>query len=307
MDEAKYRRAEGRLWAHFGLTPSERVISLAQLGVEVRLQEIGHGPPILFLHGGTSAGSTWVPLLEFFDDYRCLVVDRPGTGLSGPLPLDAQSLPRFADLFVRDVLTALNVERAHLVASSLGGYIALRSAAAHPGRVCRMVQMACPAFAPGMTIPGFLKVMTIAPMRLLLNTLPPGERFGQNVLRQSGHGMSLDAGRIPHVVLDWFEALQRHTHTMRNESELVAAYGSLRGFDRSLTLTRELLGSISTPTLFLWGDDDVFGDLDVATHLVSLMPRAELDTMPSAGHYPWLDDPKAIAVAAKEFLASGTP
>jgi pimeloyl-ACP methyl ester carboxylesterase len=307
MEEARYRDAERRLWEFYGLAPKESSIRLAQLGAHIRVQELGDGPPVLFIHGGPNAGATWAPLLEFFSGYRCFVVDRPGTGLSKPFPLNADTLPRFSDLFVRDVLTALGVERAHVVASALGGYIALRSAAAHPGRICRMVQMACPAFAPGNLMPGFMKLMTIGPVRLLLNALPQSERIGWGLLRQVGHGASLDSGRIPRPFFEWYDALVHHTDTMRHDSDLIAACGSVRGFDRSLTMTDDLLASVLAPTLFLWGGDDAFGGIGVASHLVSRMGNAELETMPDAGHLPWLDDPKSVALAATDFLAAGTP
>jgi pimeloyl-ACP methyl ester carboxylesterase len=307
VDEAKYREAERKLWAQVGLDPRERVVTLAQSGARIRVQIVGEGLPVLFIHGGPNAGSTWAPLLEFFNGFKSYIVDRPGTGLSPAHPMTAETLPRFADNFVRDALTALGLERAHVVGSSLGGYIALRGAAAHPGRVCRMVQISCPAFAPGMQVPAFMKLMTVAPVRRIMNTMPPNERVGRSILRQIGHSESLEAGRIPEPFFDWYQALQRYTDTMHNDGELIAGVGSIRGFDPSLTLTDRLLGSITTPTLFLWGEDDAFGGVDVASHVVSVMPHAELDTMAGSGHLPWLDDPKRMATETAAFLAADIP
>ena len=48
-----------------------------------------------------------------------------------------RQLGAFADTFVVDVLDALQIERAHLAATSFGGYTALHAVAAHPGRVDR--------------------------------------------------------------------------------------------------------------------------------------------------------------------------
>ena len=54
----------------------------------------------------------------------------------------------FARKFVPGVLDGLGLDRAHIVASSFGGFLGLMSASAAPTRILRMVQMACPAFVP---------------------------------------------------------------------------------------------------------------------------------------------------------------
>jgi hypothetical protein len=69
--------------------------------------------------------------------------------------------------------------------------------AAAPERTLRMVQITCPAFVPGMSIPGFMKTLSLGPVRWPMNTLPPNEKVGRSILRQIGHCASLDANRIP--------------------------------------------------------------------------------------------------------------
>jgi 2-hydroxy-6-oxonona-2,4-dienedioate hydrolase len=297
MDELHYRAAERALWGSVGCTPVEHRVHLPANDVTVRVQEVGEGPTVLFLHGGPNSGSTWAPLVGHLDGLRCLLVDRPGTGLSDPLPqpLTADRAGSFADGFVADVLDALAIDRAHLVASSFGGYLALRSAAVHPDRVDRMVQMACPAFAPGMRTPPFMRVISLRAGRWLLGALPPSERAGRSTMRQIGHGASLDAGRIPQPFLDWYLALQRHTDTMEHELAMIASAVRWRGFDERLTLRTTDLAAVAAPTSFLWGADDTFGGAEVAEPLVAAMPDATLELVPDSGHLPWLDDPVRAA------------
>jgi 2-hydroxy-6-oxonona-2,4-dienedioate hydrolase len=142
-DTAAYREAEARLQAAVGLAPpAEHQVRLDSTGTTVRVQELGEGDPVLFIHGGPNSGSTWVPLVAHLSGLRCLLVDRPGTGLSAPYPITAANLARIGAAFVADVLDGLGIDRAHVVASSFGGHLALRSAAATPQRFARMVQMA---------------------------------------------------------------------------------------------------------------------------------------------------------------------
>jgi 2-hydroxy-6-oxonona-2,4-dienedioate hydrolase len=304
MDELRYRAAERALWSSVGCTPTEHRVHLPTNDVTVRVQEVGSGPTVLFLHGGPNSGSTWAPLVGHLAGLRCLLVDRPGTGLSDPLPrpLTGERVESFADGFVADVLDAMAVDRAHLVGSSFGGYLALRSAAAHPARVDRMVQMACPAFTPGMRIPPFMRVISLRAGRWLLGTLPPSERAGRSTLRQIGHGASLDAGRISQPFLGWYLALQRHTDTMGHEVAMIASAVRWTGFDERLTLREDVLGAVHAPTAFLWGADDTFGGREVAEPFVASLPDATLELVPDSGHLPWLDDPARAARFVRRHL-----
>ena len=304
MNEAKYRKAEQSLWASVGASPQERFVTLPRIGVTVRVQEVGEGEPVLFIHGGPNSGSTWAPIVEHISGYRCLIVDRPGTGLSEPYTVTRNNLGEFGDDFVGDVLTALDVDSAHVVASSFGGMLALRSAAAEPHRFRRMVQMAAPALAPGSSTPAFMKGMAFAPMRWLIGKLPPNQKANDNILRQLGHGVSIDEGRFSPVFNDWYLALQRHTDTMKNDGDMIGRFVSWSGFDSADAIPDEVFAAATVPTLFLWGADDGFGGEDVANYIVSRMPNAELVMIPRSGHLPWLDDPKSIAMQTLAWLSA---
>ncbi len=303
MNDVKYRQFEKALWDSLGITPTERFVQLPRIETQVRVQEVGEGEPVLFIHGGPNSGSTWAPMIAHFGGFRSLVVDRPGTGLSEPHPLTFRDLPDFGAKFVGDVLTALGIDKAHVVASSFGGHLALRSAVAEPGRFERMVQMAAPAAGPGQTIPPFMKAMAIKPVRRLIGLLPPNQRATNMILRQIGHGKTLDAGGFPKPFDDWYEALSRYTDTMRNDGDLI---GEVVPNGDHVELNRELLSKVTTPTLFLWGADDGFGDEENARMITGWMPHAELVMLPDAGHLPWMDEPKYVAEATARFLREET-
>jgi pimeloyl-ACP methyl ester carboxylesterase len=304
MNERAYRDAERRFWASIGRQPDERFVPLAVTGTRVRVLEVGEGDPVLFLHGGPNAGSTWVPLVEHLDGVRCLIVDRPGTGLSEPCDLRAATLPEVGARFVGDLLDGLELERAHVVASSFGGHLALRSAAHDPSRFLRMVQMACPALVPGDTAPPFMRSLGNPVVRWLASRLPPTRRGSEDVLRQIGHGASLDAGRLPPAMDAWYDALQRHTDTRAHDFALIADVIRHRS---EVGLTPDLLAVADVPTLFLWGADDAFGGETVARSLVAAMPDAELIIIDEAGHLPWLDFPERLARDVAAFLAPARP
>jgi 2-hydroxy-6-oxonona-2,4-dienedioate hydrolase len=302
--EARYRDAEGRLWQWFGATPTERRLRLERTGVTVRVQEVGEGQPVLFVHGANTSGSSWVALASRLDGFRCILLDRPGTGLSEPLArsLDATTLPAFGETLLVDVLDALGLPSAHLVATSLGGYVALRTAAAHPGRVDRMVQFSWPVGAPNPHLPGFMRMAGIPGVGRLMAAMPASKGSVRMLFRKMGHGRSLENGRITRADLDAYLALLRDTDTMRNELAPSRAFISLiRGLNR-LLLPDSVLANVTTPTHFLWGEHDPFGSPETGRDLVARMPNASIEIMPGAGHAPWLDDLDHSAWVVGEFL-----
>ena len=57
-------------------------VQLDRTGVTVRVQEVGTGPPVVFVHGGSNGGASWARWSRRLDGFRCVVLDRPGCGLS---------------------------------------------------------------------------------------------------------------------------------------------------------------------------------------------------------------------------------
>jgi 2-hydroxy-6-oxonona-2,4-dienedioate hydrolase/4,5:9,10-diseco-3-hydroxy-5,9,17-trioxoandrosta-1(10),2-diene-4-oate hydrolase len=308
MNELAYRAAEARLWRSIGARPTERTIHLERIGVDVRLQEVGTGPPVLFIHGIATSGVSWATLAARAAGFRCLILDRPGTGLSQPLgrPVDQRAVAELADVLVADVLDALELPTAHLVASSFGGYIALRSAAATPERVDRMVQFSWPVGAPTKSLPLLLRAMSLPGFRRLFESLPRTERSIRILFERMGHGAKMLDGRISQHDIDCYIALMQHTDTMRNElSPMPALVSPIRGLER-LHLADDVLSRVVCPTLFVWGACDPFGGEDVARSLVARMPDAVLDLLPDAGHSPWLDDMDACVSRMTGYLMDGT-
>ncbi len=307
-DEARYRAAERQLFQAAGVAPEERWLSIKGREAPVRVLEVGEGRPALFLSGGPNAAATWAFLAAACRGLRCLLLDRPGTGLSPRLPRapDAAALPAYVAGLTVEVLDALGLERACLVGSSLGGYSALRAAAASPERVERLVLVGCPAFVPRWQAPSFFTLLRTPLLGRLLLSMPATAGGARMSLVQLGHRRSLDAGRIPPEMVAWIHAWQRDTDTLRNDAEMIIACGSWRGgFDPSLELRDEDLAAVAAPCLVLGGGDDPVGDAEVVEHLAGLLPRGRAETLPGGGHLPWLDDPGWVAQRLAPFLLGG--
>ncbi|MFQ5826994.1 MAG: alpha/beta fold hydrolase [Dehalococcoidia bacterium] len=302
-----YQTAERRLWEHFGAEPQDHFLELQRPRAKVRIQEVGKGEPVLFVHGGPSAGSEWASLATRLQDFRCLILDRPGTGLSGPVDYSATDLRSLAVDVLRSVLDALGLERSHLVGNSLGGSWALWFAQACPDRVARMAQIGCPAFIEGMKLLAFMRLLSIPGLNRVMTKLQPMTvKFARNMFRQIGHGASIDAGRIPDVLFEWYYHLMKHTATMRRELTAIekACVWPWRDMRHDLILGEQDFRKTPQPTLFLWGEDDPFGGPQLGHRAAGVLENATVHAFAKSGHLPWLDDPETIAHYTRDFLLS---
>jgi pimeloyl-ACP methyl ester carboxylesterase len=304
-DEARYRTAEEALWATEGVKPTERWLDLPRTGTRVRLLEVGEGEPVLFVHGASNSGTSWAPLAARLGDLRCLLLDRPGCGLSDPLGrrfADVAAFDRFAESLVVDVLDALGLERAHLVSTSLGGYHAIRTAAAHPQRVRSLVEVGWTIGAPIEKTPLIMRLGGVRWLSRLMTRVPLNERMARSMLAQIGLRQAIDAGRLPQQAIDWWRAQVNDTDTMRNDIDasppIMRLFG---GVNDSILLSDEVLGRITSPTLFVWGADDPFGGESVARAFAPRVPGARLEIVPG-GHAVWMDDAERVADLIRPFL-----
>jgi pimeloyl-ACP methyl ester carboxylesterase len=261
---------------------------------------------VVLVHGGSNSGVSWAELVTRLDGFRWIVLDRPGCGLSPPHPTGFHDLERFeafADALITDVLDAMDLDRAHVIATSFGGYMALRGAAAHPDRFERMVLMGWSVGAPIVRVPLVMRVAAIPLVGRMMASLPANERAVRTIFKSVGLRQALEAGRVSQEMIDTFVSLLRDTDTMVNELKSgPRLIRPIAGFDDRIVLSPELLGRIQTPTFFLWGDEDPMGGAAIARPFTAQVPNAVLELMPGAGHAVWIDDPDHAAKAVTTFL-----
>jgi pimeloyl-ACP methyl ester carboxylesterase len=207
-----------------------------------------------------------------------------------------------ADL-LRGVLDVLGVDRAHVVGGSIGNVWALRLAARHPSRVGRIVLMGGSPLVAEVRVPGIIRLLA-SPMGAVMVRLPDKPGRVRSILRQNGHGASLDSGRIPDEFVDWRVAVGRETDSMKNEREMVASAAvSGRSWRPGLTFDNAELEAIEQPALFVYGSADPVGSVDIWRRVVGLLPQGKLRFVDGAGHMPWFDDPSQVAGDVNRFLA----
>lgn len=303
----RYLEAERRLWEHVGLTPINRCLTLAS-GGQVRVQEVGEGSPFVLIHGASIAGASWATLAAALEGVRCIMIDRPGCGLSdrivgGPLR-DLRSVEAYADKLLSELLDALELDAAAVGATSYGGFFAFRGAAAAPDRVTRIVEYSWPIGAPSEGAPLTARIGAVPGLQLMMTRLPMTKTMVRRALRQFGLSRAIDSGTFDDHMLEWAHALLRHTDTLANDlRSSPRVFTPIRGQNPDVVLTDELLARTTMPVLFLWGADDPNGGAAVARDFAQRLPNSELVIIPGAEHAPWLDDLDTCVAHTCSFLA----
>lgn len=54
------------------------------------------------------------------------------------------------------------------------------------------------------------------------------------------------------------------------------------------------LSRLSCPALVLWGDRDIYLPTKFAEAYANALPGAQLEIVQGAGHWPWIDDARAV-------------
>ena len=304
----KYRGAERRLWESFGLEPTEQRVHLQNLDVTVRVQEIGEGPPVLLIHGASVGGTSWVNLVQGLSGFRCIILDRPGCGLSDPIPGDAgkadiDAVKRAGDLLIPDLLDALGLPKAHVLGTSFGGFFTLRAAAAAPERVGRVVLYSWSMGVPMDHTPLVMRFAGIPGIGQITARMPISRASAKMMLRQVGLKGAIDSGRFNAEMLDWFVALLRFTPTLLNEIRATPkVITPVKGINHEMLFTDELLARVTSPVFCFWGEDDPNGGTETAKQFAARLPQCTLELVPDAGHAPWIDEQELATASTRAFL-----
>ena len=300
------RDAESRLYSHYGLVHTERFVAVADPAVAVRVVQIGTDtsrPPILLLHGIASVTAAAVPLLPLIGDRRILAVDWPGHGLSGRMVLDPHAdLRRHVTAIIDAVLDSFGLRVVDIVAHSLGGQFALYYVLAEPERVNKLVLLGAPgAGFEGVEPVPAMRIMAIPGIGRAILSLPASPA----AYRKNSEGM-LGAGAMdgyPDEIAQVGYAASQRAGFAASLASFFRALITPVSVRRGVAVPREDLARIGTPTLMVWGDQDVFLTPGRGRHNLDAIPRSQLLEV-TGGHAPWLNELELCGSTIAAFLDS---
>jgi len=247
-------------------------------GAEIYYECTGSGPAIVFAHGlGGNHLSWWQQVPHFSQRYTCVTFAHRGFS-----PSRVTSGMVDPTLFEGDLLALvdrLKLAEVRLVAQSMGGWTCLNFALRHPKRVRALVMAATGGAVD-------------------LNTLDAADRKDIESWVAANKGMEAElrkrgihpaAGERMAREQPALEFLYREIDRLSSGLEKEALRAKLLA---ARTLPAADLKRLAVPVLFISGREDVVFPPPAAAALASLVPGAQLESVPEAGHSVYFQRPE---------------
>lgn len=240
-------------------------------------------PAVVFLHGAGCDHSVWQLPARWFawHGFSVLAVDLPGHGGSEGAPLaDIASLAQW----VARLLDAAGLEEAALIGHSMGGAIALETAAALGRRIVRLGLMGTAAAIP-------------VSEPLLAAAREEPQRAYQ-MMTAWAHGASAKLGGNPAPGL-WMTGGTLALFARNRPGVLAADLGACNAW----TSGADSASKVSVPALVLIAANDIMTPAKMGQALGKALPASRTVTIPDCGHMLLAEAPDAVLDALIQFFA----
>lgn len=242
-------------------------------------------PTVVFVHGAGMDGTVWQFQTRYFahHGYSVLAVDLPGHGRSEGMP--AGDISGSAG-WLGELLDAAEVTEANLVGHSMGGLIALRTAATQPDRVTRIALL------------GVAERMPVNPD--LLRAAERNDHLAYDLVASWSHARPSHAGGHPTPGL-W---MMGSTVRLLERNRPGVLHADLTACDAYATAGLDAV-EVRCPTLLLLGEADQMTRPRVAQPLADALPDSRVVTLSGAGHLSLVERPNAVVDELARFLGNG--
>jgi pimeloyl-ACP methyl ester carboxylesterase len=262
-------------------------------GVKLHVEEAGEGTPILFIHEFGGNHASWEPQLRFFSRrHRCITYAARGYPPSDvPDSIEAYSQALAADDAVA-VLDDLEIDKAHIVGLSMGGFCTVHFGLRTPQRALSLT-VAGAGYGCEKEYEEYFRDVS----------LEVAENFEKQGAKEFSKIYALGASRVQFQNKDprgWQEFADR----LASHSDRGAA-NTMRGVQARRPSFYDLedeLKRMMVPTLVMVGDEDDHC-LQPGIFLKKTIPACGLSVFPKTGHTLNLEEPTAFNVLLAEFIA----
>jgi pimeloyl-ACP methyl ester carboxylesterase len=271
-------------------------------GHQVVYRIAGDGPPVVLVHGMVNASRHWAAVAERLAERHLVIApDLIGHGDSAT-PRGDYSLGAHAAV-IRDLLSALGIERATMVGHSLGGGVAMVYFWQFPERVERLALVSSGGLGDEVSpllrsaaLPGASALISLATHRLVTGNL---DRAGV-ALRERGSWVGAQLQAVARALRPLESAGQREAFVQTLRA-VIDRHGQRVSATDRLYLLRDM------PTLIAWGERDrtIPVEHGIAAHRA--IPGSRFVTIPGAAHFPHIERPDELAAALEDFIAATEP
>jgi pimeloyl-ACP methyl ester carboxylesterase len=251
-------------------------------GVRVFYRQVpGEGTPTVYCHGNPTHGEDWLPFME--RGGPAVAIDMPGWGRSDrPDPARFDYSMDGLSAFLERCLDELGIGQRKLVVHDWGS-LALIGAQRRPELVEKLVIVNVVPLLPGYRWHWVAQIWRRRGLGELSNAT--ATKASMALIMRQARG---DRGKMPPEFVDmvwshWDKGTQKATLALYRHADP----------DRLAAAGRDL-DKLACPALVLWGDRDPYFPARFADAFAKALPNAELEIVPGAGHWPWIDDPGVV-------------
>ena len=263
-------------------------------GVTLYYEDVGQGVPMIFVHEFAGETASWAPQVRFFARrYRTIAYNARGYPPSD-VPEDpaAYSQQQAAD-DIRGMLDALQIQKAHVVGLSMGGYATLHFGLTYPERALSLVVAGAGYGSKPAEREGFRR-----------DSATIVERFEREGMAKVADTYAMGPTRVQFLDKDPLGWKEFHALLAKQSAKGHAL--TMRGVQMQRPSVYELTGrmaKLEVPTLVMTGDEDE-PCLDPAIHMKRTIPTAGLVILPKSGHAINLEEPEAFNRAVLDFVTA---
>jgi pimeloyl-ACP methyl ester carboxylesterase len=262
-------------------------------GMNVHYRDEGNpndSVPLVLIHGTGSSLHTfdeWVKILR--GSNRIVRMDIPAFGLTGPDPQRVYCIEKYV-YFIEKFLEAKGIKQCILGGNSLGGQISWQFALAHPKKVRKLILIDAAGYAIKSQKP--VLAFQVARMPIIKNCLTFITPYA--LARESVEGVYADKSKITEALVDrYFELTLREGNRQAFVDRLNMLYD---------TSNIPMIRTIRTPTLVLWGEQDLLIPTENAQRFHADLPNDTLVILKNMGHVPMEENPAESLKPVLDFL-----
>ena len=256
----------------------------------VHYEEKGDGENhVILLHGFGANTFTWTNQTDFLSQkgFHVWTIDFLGFGFSDK-PLEVDYSVELYRQQILDFLDAKKIQKAHVIANSMGGTVALSLAEGSPEKISSLVLIDPLAYPIKMP---FLYSLGKKFGKLLLPF------FHRNLVYRTLKSIYYDSEKISD------DLIEAYWLPLEMEGGKEASLNILRSFDNEILYDlRQSYSSIKMPILLLWGEQDRWIPPSHLAYFAEDFPHAKQVTIPLCGHAPQEEKPDEVNPLIAKFL-----
>ena len=260
--------------------------------VNLYYEEAGEGTPIIFVHEFAGDYRSWEPQMRHFSRrYRAITYNARGYSPSD-IPSDPNdySQKRACD-DIRAVMDALQIEEAHIVGLSMGGFATLHFGFDYPEKALSLVVGGCGYGAEPNQREKFQS-----------ETLATVEKIKKETMDVAGKAYASGPTRVQYQNKDprgWKEfEVQLREHSTEGSANTMMGVQRLRP---SLYDLKDKMRALTVPTMIINGDEDD-PCLDPGFLMKRNISSSSLVVLPRSGHTINLEEPAMFNWFVDDFL-----